>query len=111
MSMEMTRGEMQDLLVKFALESPRYRQALLKNPKEIVEKQFQVSIPANVNIKVVEDTASTVHIVLPHAVAEGAELSDADLEAVAGGHSIVKEANCDNGTVSTVVNMEASLGL
>jgi hypothetical protein len=109
--MEMTRGEMQDLLVKFSLESPRYRQALLENPREVVQKQFAIDIPSNVNIRVVEDSASTVHIVLPHTVQEGAELSDADLEAVAGGHSIVKEANCDEGTVSTVVNMEASLGL
>jgi hypothetical protein len=109
--MEMTRGEMQDLLVKFTLESPKYRKALIENPKKVVAKQFAIDIPSNVTIKVIEDTASTIHIVLPHAVAEGAELSDADLEAVAGGHSIVKEAKCDEGTVSTVVNMEASLGL
>jgi hypothetical protein len=108
--MEMTRGEMQDLLVKFAMESPQYRQALLEKPREVVAAQFQIQIPAHVNLKVIEDTASTVHIVLPHVVKEGSELSDADLEAVAGGHTIVKEAECGGGgSLNTVISMEASL--
>ena len=110
--MEMTRGEMQDLLMKFSLESPKYREALLNDPRGIVEKQFALEVPEHINVKVVEETADTIYVVVPHAVEQGAELSDADLEAVAGGHSIVKEAQCDGGgNLNTVVNLEASLGL
>lgn len=107
--MEMTRGEMQDLLAKFSSGSDEYRQALVDNPKEVVQKQFALDIPSSVNVKVVEETATTLYIVIPHVVGEGDELSDADLEAVAGGGTKVKEANCDDGTLSTVISMEASL--
>ena len=107
--MEMTRGEMQDLLAKFSAENPEYRQALLDNPKDVVAQQFQITIPGNVEINVVEDSASTIHIVLPHSVDTGEELSDEDLEQVAGGHTIVKEASCEDGALNTVISMEASL--
>ena len=42
-------------------------------------------MPAGINVTVVEETADTLYLVLPHTVAEGDELSDSDLEAVAGG--------------------------
>jgi hypothetical protein len=46
-----------------------------------------------------------------HVVESGAELSDADLEAVAGGHELVKEASCGGGgTFQTVKAMEVSIG-
>lgn len=105
----MTRGEMLDLLAKFAAENPDYRTALLKNPRAVVAEQFQIEIPPHIDVRVIEDTADAVHVVLPHAVASGAELSDADLEAVAGGHTIVKDAQCSGGALNTVVAMEASL--
>jgi hypothetical protein len=107
--MEMTRGEMMDLLAKFATEHPDYRKALLNNPKEIVARQFEITIPDHVDIRVVEDTADVVHVVLPYIVQAGEELSDSDLEAVAGGHTLVKNANCQGGTLSTSVVLEASL--
>lgn len=107
--MEMTRGEILDHLAKFAAENPEYRQALLSDPKTVVSKQFAIDIPENVSVRVVEDTADTVHIVLPHAVETGAELSDADLEAVAGGHTIVKNSQCRSGVLNTTIAMEATL--
>ena len=39
----------------------------------------------DLNVKVVEEDANTMYIVVPFAPAEGAELSDSDLETVAGG--------------------------
>jgi hypothetical protein len=107
--MEMTRGEMQDLLAKFSVENPEYRQALLKDPKSIVTKQFAISVPANVKVKVIEETADTLYVVLPHSVEQGEELSDADLEAVAGGHTFVKDAKCEDGVLNTVISIEAGL--
>lgn len=106
--MEMTRGEINDHLAKFAADNPQYKDALLKDPRNVIEQQFGINIPDNVDIEVVQDSASKVHIVLPHTVESGAELSDDDLEAVAGGAN-VKEANCDDGIASTVVEIQASL--
>ena len=33
---KMTRGQIQDLVGKFASENPKYRQALLSNPKQVI---------------------------------------------------------------------------
>ncbi|MFO7301503.1 MAG: nitrile hydratase [Acidobacteriota bacterium] len=91
MSQAMTRGEVQDLISKFATENPKYREALLKDPKGVIEKQLNTSL-GNVNVKAVADTADTVHVVIPYAAPEG-ELSDADLEKVAGGKQDI-QAEC-----------------
>ncbi len=109
--MKMTRGEMQDLLEKFAATNPEYRSALLKDPKSVVEKQFAMSLPDNVKVKAVEESANTIYVVVPHSVAAGAELDDADLEKVAGGSTVKGDAHCDNspGAMNTVVEINASL--
>jgi hypothetical protein len=91
MSQKMTRGEVQDLVAKFAAENPKYRQALISDPKSVIEKQLNTSL-GNVNVKAVADTADTTYVVIPHVAGEG-ELSDADLEKVAGGKQDIK-AEC-----------------
>ncbi len=91
MAEKMSRGEVQDLVGKFAAENPKYRSALMKDPKGTIEKQLNASL-GSVNVKAVADTADTIHVVVPHTPGEG-ELSDADLEKVAGGKQDIK-ANC-----------------
>jgi len=111
--MKMTRGEMQDLLAKFASGNPEYRAALLKNPRAIVEKQFSMALPDNLTVKAVEESANTIYVVVPHAVAAGAELDDADLEKVAGGSTVKGDANCgeSDGSMNTVVEINAGITL
>ena len=111
--MQMTRGEMQDLLSKFASGNPQYRAALLRNPRAIVEKQFSMTVPDNVTIKAVEESADTIYVVVPHAVAAGAELDDADLEKVAGGSTVKGNAECgdSDGAMNTVVEINAEFSL
>ena len=77
MAEKMTRGQVQDLLAKFATENPKYREALVANPKAIIEKQFALSL-GNVTVKAVVETADTTYVVVPYAASEG-ELS-ADTE-------------------------------
>ena len=91
MSQAMTRGEVQDLVGKFAAENPKYRAALLNDPKGVIETQLNTSL-GDVKVKAVADTADTVHVVIPYSAPEG-ELSDSDLEKVAGGKQDIK-AEC-----------------
>ena len=91
MAQNMTRGDVQDLVGKFATENPKYRSALLSDPKSVIEKQLNTSL-GSVTVKAVADTADTIHVVVPHVPGEG-ELSDADLEKVAGGKQDIK-AEC-----------------
>jgi hypothetical protein len=62
-------------------------------------------LPEGVAIRAVEETTDTIYLVLPSAsvvasvVGEGGELSDLDLEAVAGGFAIASfEVWCDQNT-------------
>jgi hypothetical protein len=105
MSQTMTRGEVQDLLAKFAGENPKYRAALVSDPKSVIERQLNTSL-GNVKVKAVVETADTVYVVVPHIPAEG-ELSDADLEKVAGGKNDIT-AECTvsgSGSQNTVTQI------
>ncbi len=107
--MKMTRGEMQDLLSKFSSENPEYKSALLKDPKGVVAAQFQMDLPENVSVEVLQESSEKVYVVLPHTIEEGAELSDDDLESVAGGGTVKGDANCSDAIASTVVEINASV--
>jgi len=109
--MEMTRGKVQDLLTKFTTESQTYRDRLKTAPKDVIEKQFGVSVPEAIEVRVLEESADTIYLVLPHTVPEGGELSDSDLEAVAGGGQKVRDVDCSgsSGMLQTVNTYEVSL--
>lgn len=89
---KMSRGAVQDLLNQFAIENPKYRQALISNPKAIIEKQLNTSL-GKAQVKAVVETADTHYVVVPYVAAQG-ELSDADLEKVAGGKQDI-DASCN----------------
>jgi hypothetical protein len=80
--MVQSRKEFEEKLIARAQADESFRQALLTSPKATIEEELGASLPENVEIKVVEETADTLYLVLP---AEEGELSDADLEAVSGG--------------------------
>jgi hypothetical protein len=105
--MDMSRGEMQDLLNKFAAGNPKYRQALLKDPKAVVEKQFNISL-SGVTVKALEETPDVLYVLVPRATAAG-ELDDSDLEKVAGGGDInVKlggKVECSQGALQTMIQI------
>ena len=105
MGQKMSRGEVQDLLIKFAAENPRYRQELLSNPKGLIEQQFNTSL-GSINVKAVADTADTVYVAVPY-VASSGELSDTDLEKVAGGKGIGSEAGGHH-NINAECNMSGS---
>lgn len=105
---KMTRGEVQDLLSRFATESVKYRAALLANPKSVIERQLNTSL-GSIQVKAIAETADTVYVIVPHVPASG-ELSDADLERVAGGFKDI-DAQCDirrgGSTLNTVLQINA----
>jgi predicted house-cleaning noncanonical NTP pyrophosphatase (MazG superfamily) len=84
---EVSRGEIVDIVTETALKNSDYRTALLKNPKKVLEAQLGRELPDWLNVQAVEETADTMYVVVPHVVQEGAELADADLEQIAGGGS------------------------
>jgi hypothetical protein len=74
-------------LVRKAIEDSGFRAQLVADPKAAVEKVLNTQLPAGISLKVVEASANEFTIVLPYEAKTSAdgELSDADLESVAGG--------------------------
>ena len=109
--MAWTRGQLCDKVVEQAQKNPKYHAQLLAAPRGLMEKQLGTSIPKNVNIKVLEEASDTYYIVLPAFAKEGAELSDSDLEKVAGGGTVKGDASCDRaqGSASGVAVVDVSM--
>jgi hypothetical protein len=80
-----TRGQLWDKIVEQAQKNPKYYDMLLSDPRGLMQKQLGAAIPDSVNIQVLQESPDTYYVVLPYFVREGAELSDGDLEKVAGG--------------------------
>ena len=90
-SIDLATGHARDLeaqVIAWAAQDPAYRARLLADPRAVFA-ELGLSIPPEVKIQAVEETAGQYYLVLPaleragrHA---GASLSDAQLEAVAGG--------------------------
>ena len=83
------RAEIERRLVQKSLEDEEFRQRLLDDPKGTAEQELETRLSEDVEVRVVEESADTIYLVLPFtpAVGEGGELSDQDLAAVAGGGS------------------------
>jgi hypothetical protein len=84
---EITKQDMIGLMYEFAATNADYRKALISDPKALLAKQMQQDLPDNLKVTVVQETADQFFLVAPHVTAEGDELSDDDLEKVAGGKS------------------------
>jgi hypothetical protein len=92
--MAWTRGQLWDKIVEQAQKNPKYYDQLKADPRTLMEKQLGTAIPASVNVQIIEETPDTYYIVLPAFAKEGAELSDSDLEKVAGGGTVKGDATC-----------------
>ncbi len=79
-----TRAEL-DVLVRERLASdPDFRAELLAAPRAAVSKLLGLALPDAVQVEVHEETLTHIHLVITTPSASG-EISDDDLELVAGG--------------------------
>jgi len=73
-------------IIEKAWKDPAFKQALLKDPHAAL-RNFNIPMPDGVKLHVHEETASDLHMVLPPDPSKS-ELSDQDLDAVAGGGTL-----------------------
>ena len=76
-----TAAEMKTRILSKAGEDADFRAHLIADPKAAISSEVGNAIPDGFDIVVHEDSATTAHLVLP----PSPELTDAELETVAGG--------------------------
>jgi hypothetical protein len=81
------RAEVERTLVQRSMEDEDFRQRLLDDPKGAVEQELGSRLPEGVEVRAVEESAQIIYLVLPSAspLGRGGELSDQELDEVAGG--------------------------
>jgi Nitrile hydratase, alpha chain len=91
-----SRAEMERRLIQRSLEDEEFRQSLLDDPKGTMEHELGSRLPDSIEVRAVEESADTIYLVLPSAsaVGQGGELSDQQLDAVAGGAEVTG-STCD----------------
>jgi hypothetical protein len=84
-----------ELLVADVWDDPALKQRLLSRPEEVF-KERGIEPPAGMKVNVVESTDETGYFVLPPAPSE-VELSEEELESVAGGQNVSITIGCSPG--------------
>jgi hypothetical protein len=87
MADQTTRREFELQLIEKAWKGDAFRQALVTDPQGALERELGGKLPAGIQVKVVAETADTFYLVLPANPdrAPAGQLTDQQLEAVAGG--------------------------
>jgi hypothetical protein len=82
-----SRAEWERSIVQRSMEDEDFRRRLLDDPKGPLAQEMGSRLPEGIEVRVVEESAQTIYLVLPSVspLGEGGEISDRDLEAVAGG--------------------------
>lgn len=81
----MSRRELEEKIVARAWKDDAFRKSFVADPKGAFEKRLGQKLPAGLKIAAYEEDANHLHFVIPAKPGNVAELSDAELEKVAGG--------------------------
>lgn len=60
----MNRKEIEEKLINRAWQDDAFKRSLLFNPKETIQREG-INLPKNVEVRVVEETADTIYLVIP----------------------------------------------
>ncbi len=88
-----TRAELDGLVREHLASDPEFRATLLADPRAAVAKLLGLTLPDAVQVEVHEETLTHIHLVIPTQSASG-DISDDDLELVAGGGECWSDHKC-----------------
>jgi predicted double-glycine peptidase len=79
------RKNLEATLIAKAIKDDGFRAQLLADPRGALADAVGSDLPGDVTVKVLEETATSIYVVLPAAQSGSRELSDDELQPVAGG--------------------------
>src|ERR1700735_2935844 len=103
----MTKRDLEVALVEKCWKDPEFKKQILADPKGMLERHIGKKLPGDLKIFVHEENAETLHFSLPPAPTNATELSDEDLEKVAGGTEVIAVLSV---TVSAALTIIGSVG-
>jgi hypothetical protein len=82
-----TRHDLETALIEKCWKDPEFKKTVLSDPKGMLERHIGQKLPAPLKVFIHEEDANTLHFSIPPAPSNQTELSDEELEKVAGGIS------------------------
>lgn len=95
-------------IVAHAWKDARFKEKLLKNPKEAL-KEMGMDVPANFDVRVIEEKMNTMTFILPKAPAQTRELSEQELQKLAGGVMVSAGDACPSVQCEPMVSVPGCL--
>jgi nitrile hydratase alpha subunit/class II bacteriocin class with double-glycine leader peptide len=86
---QITRRDLEAHLIEKAWKDPEFKRQVASDPKGMFEKHLGQKLPEKLKIFIHEEDANTLYFSIPPAPSNLNELSDEDLEKVAGGTDII----------------------
>ena len=59
------RRDLENFLIAKAIEDSYFRKELIENPKIAIAREFGAQLPAEIDIKILEETDKELYIILP----------------------------------------------
>ena len=84
-----TRRDVETALIEKCWKDPDFKKQVISDPKGMLERHTGQKLPAQIKIFIHEEDANTLHFYLPPAPSNVSELSDEELERVAGGTDVI----------------------